>query len=281
MRIVYIDESGTIGLKVSEPYFVIAAIIFDNERALKRAKNLVKRTKVQISSKTNRPIYELKGSELNMPQKQKILQNLSATADYRVAYIVVEKAKLAQKLYQHKNVTYNYLFGVLMKNILASCNEDVRIISDNRTTKVTSASSLCDYVRAKAYGDWKFGYDITIEQAESHVHYGLQVADIVANSIFARYNLGVTHLYDIHQRHYMVRECFPFQSLRILTIVDFFTYVCYLEIGVSLICGLSQVSGVCRHPIMSSQKTSCGTSFFVSIENLVATGRGWRRSGRR
>lgn len=207
MRIIYIDESGTIGIKQKEPYFIIAAVIFDDEKALKRVKHVLKRAKVRTGN-----VQELHATHLDTVEKQRIINRLASKADYRIAYIAIEKAKLSQKLYEHKNVTYNYLFGVLLKRILARCNEDVRIISDSRTTKVTSADSLCDYLRAKAYGDWKFAYDISIGQAESHTHLGLQAADLVANSIFARYNFNTRLLYDLHESHFMVREYFPYND---------------------------------------------------------------------
>lgn len=210
MRIIYIDESGTIGLKEKEPYFIIAAMIFDDEKSLKRVKNLLRRAKVYTNSND-----ELHATSLNTAQKERILRNLTSKADYRVAYIAIEKRKLSAKLYEHKNVTYNYLFGVLLQRILSKCNEDVRIISDSRTTKVTSADSLCDYVRAKAYGDWKFNYDIVIEQAESHTHLGLQAVDLFANTVFARYNFDTRHLYDIHLSHFMVKERFPYNDFTI------------------------------------------------------------------
>lgn len=203
----YIDESGTIGPKTKEPYFVIAAVIFDDEHALKRVKNIIRRAK-----KATGQLQELKATKLNTAQKQAIVFALAKHVDYKIAYIVVQKSKISQKLYEHKNVTYNFLFGILMKRILNTCGEDVRIVADNRTTKVTSADSLCDYIRAKAYGDWQFQHDITIEQAESHMHHGLQAADLVANTVFAKYNFDAQHLYNMHVKHYLVEEKFPYKD---------------------------------------------------------------------
>lgn len=210
MKIIYIDESGTIGLKKLESYFVISAVIFDDKKALKRAKNVIKRKKVKFQM-----LEELKASKLKIPQKQEVLQSLANKFDYRVAYIVVEKSKISSKLYKHKNITYNFLFGILIKNILKACNDEVRIISDNRTTKVTSADSLCDYIFARAYGDWNFRHHFSIEQADSHTHYGLQVADILANAIFANYNLRTHHLYNMLDRHFIIKIHFPFKDFEL------------------------------------------------------------------
>jgi hypothetical protein len=209
MRVVYIDESGTIGLKRTERYFVIAAIILDDEAALKRIKNLVKKAKVEFGQ-----LKELHTTNLDTAQKQYFMNRLSSKADYRIAYIAIDKNKISKKLYEHKNVTYNFMFGILLKRVLQQCNEDIKIVSDSRTTKVTSADSLCDYIRAKAYGEWNFQFNIEIMQAESHTHHGLQAADFVANTIFARYNFNALHLYSIHKQYYIIREHFPYANFQ-------------------------------------------------------------------
>ena len=43
MKTICIDESGTLGFSSHEPYFVMAALMIDNEKALKRMKNLIRR----------------------------------------------------------------------------------------------------------------------------------------------------------------------------------------------------------------------------------------------
>ena len=41
MKTICIDESGTLGFGSHEPYFVMAALMIDDDRALKRMKNLI------------------------------------------------------------------------------------------------------------------------------------------------------------------------------------------------------------------------------------------------
>jgi hypothetical protein len=207
VKYVYIDESGTIGPKDKEPYFVIVAIMFDDEQALKRMKHVIKRKKARLKI-----AGELKAKNLNTAQKQHILNTMAGKIDYRIAYIVIEKSKISPKLYEHKNVTYNFLFGILIKNILAVTAEDIRIVSDSRTTKVTSADSLCEYIRARTYGDWKFQFNIEITQAESHMHNGLQAVDLIANTVFANYNFNAQHLYRVHENHFVLRKRFPYRD---------------------------------------------------------------------
>lgn len=43
MKTICIDESGTLGFGSHEPYFVMAALMIDDDRALKRMKNLIRR----------------------------------------------------------------------------------------------------------------------------------------------------------------------------------------------------------------------------------------------
>ncbi len=174
---VFVDESGDLGTK--ERYFVIALIIPQNGS---RIKNIIKRYCAEHKC------AELKASSMTFVKKQDILQKLSTVDDHLVSYIVVDKNNIQnQKLLEDKNLLYNYLFQWLIKPIIKAAGSDIEIILDNHSIKVKSLNSLSDYIRIKAYAEWGISYNITIKYIDSRDSKHVQMADIVANTIYAHY----------------------------------------------------------------------------------------------
>ncbi len=200
-----IDESGTIGKK--ERYFIITALIFHDNSSKKRIRNLVKHTKSGFTSPEKRA--ELKGSTMTTPQKQRFLNNLSSRQDYSVAYLVADKNHIEPKLYEQKNLTFNFLFGLLLKSFITRYDEELDICVDNRTVKVTSLNSLMDYVKIEAYTKWGFKHTLNIHLEDSKSDNLLQAVDVISNGIYGKYNYGVDLLYQLNEGHYIRREHFP------------------------------------------------------------------------
>jgi hypothetical protein len=200
------DESGTIGKK--ERYFVIAALITRNDASKKRIGNLVKHTKAGFTSPAKRA--ELKGSLLTTPQKQRFLNSLTSIQDFQIAYLVADKNHLDPKIYAQKNLTFNFLFGVLLKSFIRSFPEDIELCIDNRTVKVTSRNSLEDYIQIEAYTKWNFEHDLNIHLEDSKSDNLLQAVDVIANTIWAKYNYNTDHLYNTCGGYFIRKQHFPY-----------------------------------------------------------------------
>ena len=123
---IYCDESGT----HSNRYLVIAAVIVDDNSANNRLKNRVRRSIAHLK-KADPSVTELHAKDLNTAQKEKIINGLTSKSDYRVAYLVADKTHIAPSLKAQPNLCYNFLFGVLMKKVLANTTEDIVIVCDN------------------------------------------------------------------------------------------------------------------------------------------------------
>lgn len=143
MADIYVDESGDLGRK-GERYFVIALIAAKNQ---KRLKNIVK----HFCASNN--INEIKASRLAFPEKQGLINKLCSIDDHQISYIVVDKRNIANtKLFEDKNLIYNYIFQHLIKPIIKASVTDLDIVLDNHSIKVKSANSLREYIKIKASG---------------------------------------------------------------------------------------------------------------------------------
>lgn len=184
---VYIDESGNLGEKSNDRFFVITAVCFLKP---KRIKNIIKRFKVRKS------ITELKGSLCDVVDRQYLLNRLNSKNDYFISYIILDKKNLEKKkLFEDSNILFNYLCSFLFKKMLRNSQEKINLFFDNRVVKVASGNSLYDYMRIKAYTEWNFSGDIQVQYLDSHNSHLIQMADFISNTIYQSYRYGKSHFY--------------------------------------------------------------------------------------
>jgi hypothetical protein len=185
MKTLFVDESGNLGTK--DRYFVL--VILAPQRS-KRISNFMKK----FCAKHNLP--EIKASQLSVPHKQEIFNKLCSANDYTVSYIVADKWNIDnKKLFEDKNLCYNYLFSFLVKKTVKSTQEDLTILLDNHSTKVKSINSLADYIRLKGMTQWGYQHNLHIQYTDSKDSKVVQAADVIANAIWAHYNYGSSHFY--------------------------------------------------------------------------------------
>lgn len=187
MVTVFVDESGDLGKKGR--YFVIAMLV---PQRGKRIVNFMKKFCLKYG------LIEVKAAQLSFPQKQRIFDRLTSANDYTISYIVLDKYNIDNhKLFEDKNLFYNYLFSFLIKKTIKSVNQDISILLDNHSTKVKSINSLCDYIKIKALTQWGYKHNLSIKYTNSEDSKVVQAADIVANSIYAKYTYGKDHFYNM------------------------------------------------------------------------------------
>lgn len=187
MKTLFVDESGDLGIK--ERYFIIAMLAPQNG---KRISNFMKK----FCARHGLP--EVKASCLPVPLKQEIFNKLCSANDYTVSYIIADKRNIDnEKLFEDKNLCYNYLFSFLVKKTIKSAQEDVCILLDNHSTKVKSINSLADYIKIKAYTQWGYRHNLNIRYTDSKDSKVIQAADVIANAVYAKYTYDADHFYNM------------------------------------------------------------------------------------
>lgn len=186
MITVFADESGDLGK--GGRFFIVAIIV---PQKSKRIVNFMKRFCVKYK------IKEIKAAQLSFSQKQEIFNRLTSANYYTVSYIVADKHNIDnKKLFEDKNILYNYLFSFLIKKTIKSANDDVSILLDNHSTKVKSINSLCEYIKIKSFTQWNYQNNLNINYIDSKNSKVIQAIDVVANAIFAKYEYGKDHFYN-------------------------------------------------------------------------------------
>ena len=177
MKYIYIDESGDLGDSYSSSkYFVIAAIIIDNPQNLKR---IIKNIKNDYPDILGRDL-EIKGSKTDPNITKKILTKMN-NIDYDVSAIFLDKKNLHNipNFYNH-HVLYDTLASKLAKKFIISSSTS--IIVDRSKSKHEDIRNFNErFLSSLNNAD---GHLINITHANSIKKKGLQIADIIAWSIF-------------------------------------------------------------------------------------------------
>jgi hypothetical protein len=198
----YIDESGDLGKKGSK-YLVLAALMIDEPRDLKRIVKNMRRNKFK---KQLKKASEIKANKSSSKIVCHMLEKLNSVKNVKVFYIVLEKKKLFSGfLKDNKHKLYNYVAGKLAKNILLG-GVDIDIKIDRSKGKQLLQEDFNKYFERNL----REGCDIIkckIEHSWSHSWEGLQFADVLAWACFQKFehdNDEYINLLNIEQEVYHV-----------------------------------------------------------------------------
>ncbi len=210
MLVIYLDESGALNNVEKERYFVISAMATATKQHRKTLSNLGR--KLHVTHCIPRNLDEIHASDLDFPAKQDILSRMNELGCFVLDYIVVDKKYIKPLLFKEKNICYNFLVAQLLKKIMRVYKEPMQILLDNHTIKAGSLNSLRDYIVTEARAKWNFEYEIDLNLIDSKQCKCIQLIDVVSNAIYAKYNYGKRHLYDLSAPNYRFKIKFPFQK---------------------------------------------------------------------
>lgn len=213
----YIDESGNLGSGMGR-YFLICALEVDSSiksTISKRAGRIICRFKEKNNiSKTK----ELKGCNLNKDNRNKLLDRILYKG-IKVRYIVLDLKQTTMLLSKadDKNACFNYLVQLIVKKIVKENNnlEKVNLYLDNRSVKIGNRLSLKPYLYNKLVLEQletesdvkRIEFDINYLESESC--YLIQWADIIANSLYKKYNSNEEIFYNKIKPYIIFESKFP------------------------------------------------------------------------
>ena len=213
----YIDESGNLGTGMGR-YFLICALEVDptlKNAISKRAGRVICRFK----QKNDIPkITELKGSRLKDDDRLELLDKIFFKG-IKVRYIVLDLKQTTMLLAKSddKNACFNYLIQLIVKGIVEEYKdvEKINLYLDNRSVKIGNRLSLKPYLYNKLVLEQletknnvkRIEFDINYFESESC--YLIQWADIVANSLYKKYNSNNEKFYAKIKPYIVYESRFP------------------------------------------------------------------------
>ena len=213
----YIDESGNLGTGMGR-YFLICALEVDptlKNAISKRAGRVICRFKQKNDISK---ITELKGSRLKDDDRLELLDKILFKG-IKVRYIVLDLKQTTMLLAKSddKNACFNYLIQLIVKRIVEEYKdvEKINLYLDNRSVKIGNRLSLKPYLYNKLVLEQletknnvkRIEFDINYFESESC--YLIQWADIVANSLYKKYNSNNEKFYAKIKPYIVYESRFP------------------------------------------------------------------------
>lgn len=192
----YIDESGSIpkfvDMRHQHRYFVISFIHTENSR---KVKNVYKRAIQKMKDKY--PSYfanisdpnEMKGSEMPAFMKLYLFEKLFQSTDIKISHMVVNTVDIEERFRKIPGRSFNYLIKIVMKSypLTALDKEMLALKIDNRNTKLEGLKELEGFLYNNLVLDESLVDDVSVEYMDSKDCKLIQIADIVAHTIYQRY----------------------------------------------------------------------------------------------
>ncbi len=212
----YMDESGNLGS--SGRYFLICALeVKANEvKALgKRAGRIINRFKI----KYNIPkAEEIKGWKLKDEQRIELINSILYKG-IKIRYIILDlnHTTMLLKKADDKNACYNYLVQLIVKKLLQDYPhlEKINLYLDNRSVKIGNRLSLKSYLYNKLVlesleqNNEVSRIEFIIHYMESKKCYLIEWADIIANSLYKKYNSKINDYYKLIKPSIIFESKFP------------------------------------------------------------------------
>ena len=187
MQYLFLDESGNLHKNSSDRYFVIGGVYTDNYTDIKKSYVEINR---ELKEKINMDFnLELKASYLNMEEKMDIVVKLQEMDGMYIVGIIVDKERLGIKIDQI-HLYYNYVIRKLT-DYLIQCrlikkdkDQKLHINIDTTSMKKEEIDSLEMYLKTVYNIEKRYPFDINVTYWDSRKNYMVQVADIMANTLW-------------------------------------------------------------------------------------------------
>ena len=191
----YIDESGDLG-KGGSKYIILSALVVKEPEKLDRIIKNMRRNKFKKElKKTN----EIKASKSSPELRKYMLKKLN-NIDYYIYYSALNLKECKNEfLNTNHHKKYNYVAGELAKSISFNCNSlDIRI--DKSMGKQITRDDFNQYFEKNLQLNNSIN-KMFIYHSNSHSFSGLQFVDLIAWSIFRKYEIGDLQYYTIIEKN--------------------------------------------------------------------------------
>lgn len=209
---IYIDESGDLGWKLDKPnrnggssrFITITGISISSEQ-----EKYITRFIADIYKKYNlTPNIEKKGANFSSEHSRYItsqLNKITKKADsFRIISITVNKTKVYESLRKDKNIFYNYILGLLVKQHIIP-QDEASIIIDKRTIKVSHGQSFPDYIKTEIWGEG-YNVDINCDFVDSSKNKMIWFADWYANFVWRFHEDGDDSAYSQLNKSFFIER---------------------------------------------------------------------------
>ncbi len=200
----YIDESGDLGFKFSDPYnrggssrYLTISYLILPENKIHLPKRIVK----DIYSKFHFDVKrEIKGSRLSEVQKiyfaNKVIHLLNKDSTIHIGAITVKKENVENHIRGDPNLLYNYMMRLGFIDYISEY-ESVKLIRDEKSVKIKSGNTLQNYLQTELWFNKNVKTKIEDLPTDSRKNINLIFIDWITHIIWSKYEFKKYKAYDI------------------------------------------------------------------------------------
>jgi hypothetical protein len=186
--LVYVDESGDAGMKGkpgSSPFFVVAAVMFDDEDAAKACRCKIRDLHQSLNWGKRQ---EFKFNKTDHKTKSAFFKAISVSEFFYNA-VVLNKAKLSGKGFQFKDPFYKYATSLVFKNA-APFLSSATVVMDQCGGR-EFRDQMQGYLKRQTQGRDKQSPIHRVRTEKSHACELVQLADMVVGAVARSFHLDM------------------------------------------------------------------------------------------
>ncbi|HEU5080472.1 MAG TPA: DUF3800 domain-containing protein [Opitutaceae bacterium] len=181
MSLVFIDESGDVGLKIesgSSPYFVVTLVVFQNEASARSADNTIANLRTRMGVSEN---FEFHFSKISNKHRLSFFKEVNGI-EFSYYSIVINKRGLTGPGFSVKESFYKYACKLVLTNAAAALRESTVVLDGCGSREFKR--ELCGYLRRAVNNPAaEFVAIKKLKLQESHRNNLIQLADMVCGAV--------------------------------------------------------------------------------------------------
>ena len=188
---VYLDESGSIHKNSHTKYFAVGGY-FAFKEDKNKVTSLYKKINKTIKDTRNIPLdKEVKSYDMTEEEKVDIFNQIQDIDTFYGCVKVFEKGAMRKEIVE-SNIFFNYAVKLLFKDCIVPLlnlnqiqdNIEFIVSVDNRNIRIGDLNNLETYLKTEFCLD---NFDFKITYYDSATNYGIQLADLVVNTLYNYY----------------------------------------------------------------------------------------------
>lgn len=197
MAKIFLDESGDLGWRFDAPYreggssryLTIGAVVLPDKDAHQPARVIRDLYKERNWSTAKEKKWKDMGESARLDFATKAISLSQRIPDIRLFAITVFKQRVRKELRTDPNLLYNYMVKLMLAQEMA-CYDQVTIVPDPRSIKVTSGNSQHEYLQTTLWYEHNVDTRLTTKPVDSKKELGIQFADMLSGVVQAHHEDG-------------------------------------------------------------------------------------------
>lgn len=187
MGIIYLDESGDLGMIYGSDYFIITAVRLE-DRSDVEYRRIPKKIRQKGLKKKAKSTSELKFSNSSVLIREMFLKRIAAV-DLNIYSLIIDKKLTQQKLKDNLPILYNYLIKILLEKVLADVDKNhyLKICLD-KCMSPNQRINFENYLKTEFFSLFNVIPEVEIVHEISHNNPGLIVTDFICGAFGYKYN---------------------------------------------------------------------------------------------